>query len=97
MKHVIMANTADNVANALDDIEPGDSVACSSKDGDKIFTAADRIPFGFKMALASIPAGADIIKYGEVIGRASCDIAAGSCVHVHNVEGCRGRGDKQEG
>jgi len=40
-----------------------------------------------------IPAGGDIIKYKEVVGRAAVDIKAGECVHIHNVEGKRGRGD----
>ena len=33
-------------------------------------------------------------KYGEVIGAATRDIRVGEHVHVHNVEGKRGRGDR---
>jgi len=35
-----------------------------------------------------------VLKYGEVIGRATTRIEAGELVHVQNMEGCRGRGDK---
>ncbi|OLA95163.1 MAG: D-galactarate dehydratase [Sutterella sp. 54_7] len=49
--------------------------------------------FGFKAALGNIPAGTDIVKYAHVIGRASIDIQSGELVHVHNIEGTRGRGD----
>ena len=55
--------------------------------------ARDEIPFGFKAAVKDIPAGKDIIKYKEVVGKAGRDIRAGECVHIHNVEGKRGRGD----
>jgi len=44
------------------------------------------IPFGHKVALRDIPAGAAVVKYGVVIGRASSDIPAGTHVHVHNVD-----------
>ena len=33
--------------------------------------------------------GEPVVKYGEHIGIASCDIKAGEHVHVHNVEGHR--------
>ena len=51
------------------------------------------IPFGFKAALGNIPAGTNIVKYAHVIGRASIDIQSGELVHIHNIEGTRGRGD----
>jgi altronate dehydratase small subunit len=38
--------------------------------------------------------GDSIIKYGEVIGVATREIAPGQHVHVHNLESRRGRGDK---
>ncbi len=34
-----------------------------------------------------------MLKYGQVIGRATADIAVGEHVHVHNIESTRGRGD----
>ncbi|MHB9092657.1 MAG: UxaA family hydrolase, partial [Chloroflexota bacterium] len=55
--------------------------------------ALEAIPFGFKVALVDILRGEPIFKYGEIIGRASCPIQQGALVHVHNLEGLRGRGD----
>ncbi|OLF71022.1 altronate hydrolase [Maricaulis sp. W15] len=46
----------------------------------------DPVPAGHKFALTDIPAGAPVIKYGAIIGRARCDIAAGAHVHSHNLE-----------
>lgn len=95
MKRVLLAAKGDTVGSALDDIEPGDRVSCVSSWGETQAEARERVPFGFKMAVVSIPVGGDILKYGEVIGRASRAIAAGDCVHIHNVEGRRGRGDRK--
>lgn len=43
------------------------------------------IPAGHKLALQPIAAGEYVIKYGQIIGRATQDIAAGEWVHTHNV------------
>lgn len=40
---------------------------------------------GHKYALAAIPAGQPVIKYGLPIGRAAAAIAAGEHVHTHNL------------
>ena len=92
-KDALIIKKIDNVATALQDIEPGNFV--TAKHGEERFTieARDKIPFGFKIALKNIPKGEPIIKYGEVIGRASIDIEEGALVHIHNLEGTRGRGD----
>ena len=39
-------------------------------------------------------AGADVLKYGQLVGKASKAIKPGEHVHVHNVESARGRGDQ---
>ena len=59
----------------------------------RTITVRDAIPFGHKVAIRRIDAGGDVLKYGEVIGRASEVIEPGQWVHVHNVESVRGRGD----
>ena len=44
------------------------------------------IPAGHKFALREICKGEYVIKYGEIIGRATQDIAQGEWVHTHNVK-----------
>ena len=44
------------------------------------------IPAGHKFALCDIKAGETIVKYGQIIGRAKCDINKGEWVHTHNVK-----------
>ncbi|OYY08399.1 MAG: galactonate dehydratase [Rhizobiales bacterium 35-68-8] len=68
---------ADNIAVALDPLVEGMQVAG--------VTVAARVPRGHKFALAAIADGAPILKFGQVIGFASGDIAPGAHVHVHNV------------
>ena len=89
----IVVDKKDNVAVALSDIKRGDKVTI--RIGEKIeeLVASSDIPFGHKLAIREISIGKEIIKYGEVIGRATRDIEIGEHVHVHNVESLRGRGD----
>ncbi len=93
MKVIIVMSAHDNVGNAVEDIARGDEVAYDVEGVRHTFTAVGDVPFGFKVAIKPIPAGGDIVKYKEVIGRAAVTIQAGECVHIHNVEGKRGRGD----
>lgn len=84
-KSILKINEEDNVATAMKKIMPGDKL-----DG---YLALQEIPFGHKVSVVSIKKGEHIIKYGEVIGVASVDIRAGEHVHIHNMDGTRGRGD----
>jgi altronate dehydratase small subunit len=88
----IKMNEKDNVATAIDDIESGEVIGVKNEETFEI-QVLQRIPFGHKIALKDISRGENIIKYGEVIGRATEDIKKGEHVHVHNVESLRGRGD----
>ena len=45
-----------------------------------------QIPAGHKYALRDIAVGEYVIKYGEIIGRATQNIAKGEWVHTHNVK-----------
>ena len=49
---------------------------------------------GHKYALCDIKKGENIIKYGQSIGHATCDIAEGEHVHTHNLK--TNLGDKVE-
>ena len=46
----------------------------------------EQIPAGHKYALRSINKDEYVIKYGEIIGRATQEIAQGEWVHTHNVK-----------
>ena len=89
----VVLNAKDNVATALADLEVGTSLELEVDDKPLTVKLTAAVPFGHKFSLARIEPGAPIIKYGEVIGTATCAIAPGEYVHVHNVASTRGRGD----
>jgi altronate dehydratase small subunit len=90
----VLLNAADNVAVALEAIPAGARVRLQGGSGPEI-DVVQPIEFGHKFAVRAIRSGEAILKYGEVIGVASRDIGAGEHVHVHNLEGVRGRGDRK--
>lgn len=78
---------------------PGNPAATSEAGTDSIaapLRLAEDIPLGHKFALMPIAAGDPVVKYGTTVGLASQDIAPGEHVHIHNVEGIKGRGDKAQ-
>ena len=85
---VIVSDPNDNIATARVEIEAG--TILSREVGDDI-TLRDKIPFGHKLALKPIAEGEPVLKYGQRIGVATCDIVAGDLVHVDNLSGERGR------
>jgi len=85
----VVLHPADDVAVALRPLEPG---PISLRSGDaKTFEVRAAIPLGHKFALRDIPVGADVRKYGEVIGIATTAIARGTHVHVQNLRSRRAR------
>lgn len=93
MPRAIVLNAADNVATLID---AGGAAATCTLQGEATHTltlTADT-PFGHKICIRDLASGADVLKYGQVIGRASRAIRAGEHVHTHNVEAARGRGDQ---
>jgi len=99
-KRGLMLNLEDNVANALEETLPGDTIQLSLNHEIITIYVEEYIPFGFKVAVKDIHCNTPIIKYGQQIGIANRDIRKGTLVHVHNMTGARGRGDldkKREG
>ncbi len=88
LKNLILLNEKDNVAVATKRIDQNERLQPD-------LLVKDRIKIGFKVALNDINKNDDVIKYGEVIGKASKNIVQGELVHTHNLAGLRGQADKQ--
>jgi altronate hydrolase len=73
---VIRLGQQDNVIVAIRTLEPGMPVEGVS--------ARERVPRGHKVATALIASGQPVIKFGQVIGFATSDIAPGQHVHTQN-------------
>ncbi|HZG56265.1 UxaA family hydrolase [Paenibacillus sp.] len=90
----IKMHANDHVATMLRDAKAGETLSFAFAGERLQVTLKEDVAFGHKVALVDIPEGTHVKKYGETIGRATASIPVGSHVHVHNIEGIRGRGDQ---
>jgi len=86
IQKAIIMEQKDNVATLLSGIEEGSQVQIEIGEGDFTVQAKEPISYGHKIALKDIEKGGEVIKYGEVIGRAIDHIIDVSFVHAHNTE-----------
>lgn len=93
MTQVVVVSERDNVATALEPLQPGDRVELAGR----TVSVLEMVPRGHKMALRAVSTGEAIVKYGDPIGLATADIPEGAHVHTHNVVSSRGRGDLNAG
>ena len=91
MNPVLLTSKKDNVVTCLRALKKGEQIEL---DGQEYIVKED-IPQFHKMAIADIPKGTSVYKYGQPIGIATADIFKGDYAHVHNIDSTRGRGDKK--
>lgn len=91
MNKILKVNEIDNLVTAIVEFKQNDIIEV---DDEKI-TLNEDIPRFHKIAIKNISKGELIYKYGEIIGDALKDIKIGDCIHVHNIESTRGRGDRE--
>ena len=96
MRNGLIIDEKDNVIVAIEPIAKGDTVTYLCNGKDVSVTALEDITIYHKLAARDIHKGEPVVKYGEHIGIASCDIKAGEHVHVHNVEGHRANLEEKE-
>lgn len=96
MPRAIVLNRSDNVATLLDAGRSGETCQLQGAVSGTVLLLQD-IPFGHKVCVADTVQGADVLKYGQVIGHASQPLKVGDHLHVHNIESARARGDLHEG
>ena len=77
MKKTIVISPIDSVGVALISLKKGEEA--------EGVTLLEDIEKGHKFALKAINKGDKVIKYGEVIGRATADIKPGEHIHSHNM------------
>jgi altronate dehydratase small subunit len=87
----IQLSSEDNVATVLRAVNAGETLSIRTGTTQESLLAREAIPLCHKVSLRSIAPGAAILKYGETIGAATTAIAAGTHVHIHNLQSQRGR------
>ena len=84
-RDILVLDAKDNVAVCLRDLVAGEKVVAASGGETMAAIALDAIPAGHKICMRKIEEGAQVVKYGEIIGKATASISVGQHVHVHNV------------
>ncbi len=74
----------DNVATLLGDAPASVVLNVLNSPSMNSIETVESIQLGHKIALTAITAGQPIIKYSVPIGSATCSIAKGAWVHLHN-------------
>lgn len=78
---VIFLHPADNVCVATRDL-PAEAVVTAGGMSVKLI---EPVRLGHKIALAAIPVGQQVVKYGQIIGFTTADVAPGAWIHTHNL------------
>tara|TARA_R110002096_G_scaffold43364_14_gene116823 strand:- start:10714 stop:12237 length:1524 start_codon:yes stop_codon:yes gene_type:complete len=79
LPRALTLNPQDNVAIALTDI------AADEVFGSGLVKSLQPVARGHKIAISPVKAGQNVLRYGQIIGQATADIAVGEHVHVHNL------------
>ncbi|ACZ31548.1 Galactarate dehydratase [Xylanimonas cellulosilytica DSM 15894] len=90
---LLLLHPDDDVAVATRDLAAGETLDA----GARTITTTGPVPRGHKVAVADLPPGAPVHKYGQVIGVATAPLAAGEHVHAHNLGFEAGHRDHQLG
>lgn len=83
--NALLMDSRDNVVTCVQDVEAGGQVIYR-KDGQTCtLTAKQAIPACHKVALMPLAEGEDVIKYGELIGRAKASVEEGGLVDHETI------------
>lgn len=91
MHKALAHERGDDVAVAVAAITAGEEIVVVylDDDGEQRLRAQADVPYGHKVALQSLAAGAPLTEYGTQVGVTLSAIAPGDYVHTHNVKTAR--------
>lgn len=83
--NAILLDPSDNVVTCVKEVQAGEEVRY--RYGDQVYAliAEEKIPYCHKIALKTLKKDDDVIKYGELIGKASEEIKKGCWVSHQNI------------
>lgn len=83
--NALLMDPKDNVVTCVAEVKAGDLVVY--KNGDQLCSlkAEESIPFCHKIALTDLKKGDEVMKYGELIGKTTRDVAKGQWVSHENI------------
>ncbi|MBQ3272880.1 MAG: altronate dehydratase [Solobacterium sp.] len=83
--NALMMDEQDNVVTCVTEVPAGEEVVFRKGTELQTVQAEENIPYCHKIALTDLPAGSDVIKYGELIGRTTEDVKKGHWVSDRNI------------
>lgn len=83
--NALLLDIKDNVVTCVKDVACGEAIFYRVEDEVLSLKAEMDIPYCHKIALANINKDETVIKYGEMIGKATEFIPKGHCVNEHNI------------
>ncbi len=91
MHKALAHKRGDDVAVAVVPISAGDEVLVVylDDDGEQVIQAQADVPYGHKVALQPLAAGAPVTEYSTQVGVTRTRIEPGDYVHTHNVKTAR--------
>lgn len=91
MHKALAHKQGDDVAVAVAPIAAGEEILIVylDDDGERTIRAQADVPYGHKVALRALEAGAPVTEYSTQVGVTRTAIAPGDYVHTHNVKTAR--------
>jgi len=83
--NALLMDQRDNVVTCVAAVSKGSQIIYQKGEGVCTLTAEDDIPYCHKAALEDLPQGAQVLKYGEMIGQTTVPIAKGHWVSHENI------------
>ena len=83
--NALMMDEQDNVVTCVTEVPAGEEVIFRKGTELQTVKAEENIPYCHKIALTDLPAGSDVVKYGELIGRTTEDVKKGHWVSDRNI------------
>ena len=83
--NALLIDLTDNVVTCVKEVPAGSAVIYRRGETLETLTALETIPYCHKVALEDLAEGADVIKYGELIGRTTKPIQKGGLVNHENI------------
>lgn len=81
----LLMDDRDNVVTCVKEIKAGENVVYRRGEEYLSVKAEEDIPFCHKIALTDLAEGAEVLKYGELIGKTSCPVKKGYWVSHKNI------------
>ncbi len=83
--NALLMDERDNVVTCVAEVAKGNQIVYQRNGEVCTLTAEDDIPYCHKAALEDLPQGAEVRKYGEMIGQTTVSIARGHLVNHENI------------